>query len=120
VSGEAGVSTHCCSLKESDLLAMDSSSTHLPAQPHCLTGTRHAGQEGRGTFLQGRPQTSKEGEPQQLSSPGEGESSRAGTANGVLRNALFGVIIIGQSPSIAPCLLLWRRRASMHTFLLVL
>jgi hypothetical protein len=34
-------------------------------------------------------------EPQQLSSPGEGESSRAGTANGVLRNALFGNIIIG-------------------------
>ena len=34
-------------------------------------------------------------EPQQLSSPGEGESSRAGTANGVLRNALFGNIITG-------------------------
>ena len=35
-------------------------------------------------------QTSKEGEPQQRSSPAKGERSRAGTANVVLRNALFG------------------------------
>ena len=47
-------------------------------------------------------------EPQQLSSPGEGESSRAGTANGVLRNALCWNIILGlplSIPSIPPELL---------------
>lgn len=43
------------------------------------------------------PQTSKEGIQQQLSSPGRGESSRAGNCECFLRNALIRVIIIGNS-----------------------
>ena len=38
-----------------------------------------------GCCKQGKPQTSKEDTPQQLSSPAKGESSRAGTANGLMR-----------------------------------